>query len=288
MKNTFFPALIAAEAVFVMACGDEDPNHGLFDEGSGNDNGAIEDTAGFDNAALDTDQPVSACLPAWGAQGAATVQPDTAQTFMTVETTAMNQLEVFDSPLPDRRTGWLAVGMGDCDKAGFLYRDPDLNDIKLVKLRYQDVTNVGSPSAQPAPELVVDGLTPSAHNASLFYGASCMAIAMQPGNDPYTEFRRSEAGIWSGKTIKVVESGMVTGLNGRGRMAGSGRHDGGHRHGQCGRDCKGHSRTPSDQGLQRMGILQLPPARRVHRTACAAPGPRRHRPCSVYQNPVPV
>ncbi|HOD00397.1 MAG TPA: hypothetical protein PKH54_10655 [Myxococcota bacterium] len=43
-----------------------------------------------------------------------------------------------------------------------------------------------------------------------------MAIAMQPGNDGYQEYRRSEAGIWSGKTVNVVDSGTVTMLTGRG------------------------------------------------------------------------
>lgn len=133
--------ICAASMALVLSCGNDPGNHGFFDEGPGTDNGGLEDTTGVDlvgvdTAGRDTSVVESGCLPAAGTAGNATVTAGAAQTYATVDTNAMNQMDNMSSPLPYMRMGALALGTGDCATAGLLYLAPDPDGGSMKKLMY--------------------------------------------------------------------------------------------------------------------------------------------------------
>ncbi len=218
MKAARNPLQLLTIAMFITiaGCGGDEMNHGDFDDGPATDDGTPDDTTGVDVGAEDTFVEPSACLPAWGTAGVVTVTPGVAQSYATVETTAMNQMDNTASPLPYMRTGALATGTGDCTTAGLLWMDPNLAGDSTKKLWYQDITTVGTKALQPEPELVIDGLSPATNNATLFYAAACMPIAMRPTSANYMEYRRSAEGTWNGVIVNPALDGTITGLSGFG------------------------------------------------------------------------
>jgi len=213
--------ICAAVLALSVSCGSDPNNHGFFDEGPGEDNGGLEDTTGVDLVGVDTagrDTTVveSGCLPAAGTPGNATVTAGAAQTFATVETTAMNQMDNMSSPLPYIRMGALALGTGECATAGLLYLASDPESGSMKKLMYQDVTTVGLRAATPEPELVIDAISPATHNLTLFYAAACMPIAMRPTSTGYMQFERSAEACGKGQTVALDLDGTVSAVTGMG------------------------------------------------------------------------
>lgn len=212
---------ICAALALATSCGNDPNNHGFFDEGPGTDNGGLEDTTGVDlvgvdTAGRDTSVVESGCLPAAGTAGNATVTAGAAQTFATVETTAMNQMDNMSSPLPYMRMGALALGTGDCATAGLLYLASDPEGGSMKKLMYQDVTTIGLRAATPEPELVIDAISPATHNLTLFFAAACMPIAMRPTSTGYMQYIRSAEGMWNGQPVVLDLDGTVSAVSGMG------------------------------------------------------------------------
>lgn len=206
--------LVLAAALLAIACGDDNPGHGYFDDGTPiedtntppGDEGTPDDEGTPGNDAIVT----ATCLPATGKSGTATIEPGNPVTLFTAESQAQNTMEFGAGPIPFQQVGTIARGTDECATVGILLMSPAGQGGEMARLMYQDITNIVGRGPMAQPELVIDGLSPAMNNGSLFYAANCMASVMRPANTGYMQYDRSEGGIWEGTMVKVAGNEIVT------------------------------------------------------------------------------